>query len=82
MLLTNKSLSFSAHAINNGRTETKINLNEITEVKVISNLLISQKIFVLAGGESNKFVVNHGKEWVKKIKEAIEKYEELAAEMD
>ncbi len=74
LLLTNKSLSFSAHAFNVGRQETKIELNEITDVKVGANLLISQHILVTAKGEAHKFVVYHGNEWVQKIKEAIANY--------
>ena len=71
LLLTNKSLSFSAHGFNVGNLETKIDLNQITDVKVVANLLISQHILVTANGKSHKFVVYHGNEWVQKIKEAI-----------
>ena len=77
LLLTNKSLSFSAHAFNVGRQETKIDLKQITDVKVSANLLISQHILVTANGKSHKFVVYHGSEWVQKIKEAIAKYDDV-----
>lgn len=75
LLLTNKSLSFSAHAFNVGRQEAKIDLKQITDVKVSANLLISQHIRVTANGKSHKFVVYHGSDWVQKIKEAIAKYD-------
>ena len=73
LLLTNKSLSFSAHAFNVGKQETRIDLNDITEVKVSANLLVSQHILVTANGKSHKFVVYHGSEWVQKIKDAAAK---------
>ncbi len=76
LLLTNKSLSFSAHAFNVGRQETRIELKHVTDVKVVANLLISQKIQVTAGGEKHQFVVYHGSDWVQKIQEAIAAYEE------
>ena len=79
LLLTNKSLSFSAHAFNVGRQETRIDLKQITDVKVSANLLVSQQILVTANGKNHKFVVYHGKEWVQKIKDAIEKCDELEA---
>lgn len=70
LLLTNMSLSFSAHAFNVGRLETKILLHDVTDAKVMSNMLISQKIRVTANGERHDFVVYHGSEWVARIKEA------------
>jgi len=76
LLLTNKSLSFSAHAFNVGKQETRIDLKQITDVKVSANLLVSQHILVTANGKSHKFVVYHGNDWVQKIKDAIAKYEE------
>ncbi len=76
LLLTNKSLSFSAHSFNIGRQETRIDLKQITNVKVSANLLVSQHILVTANGKNHKFVVYHGNEWVQKIKDAIEKYDE------
>lgn len=76
LLLTNKSLSFSAHAFNVGRKETTIALKDITDVKVGANFLVSQQILVIANGETHKFVVYHGKEWVQKIRDAINNYEE------
>ena len=79
LLLTNKSLSFSAHAFNVGKQETRIDLKQITDVKLSSNLLISQQILVTANGKSHKFVVYQGKEWVQKIKDAIAIYEDYEA---
>lgn len=79
LLLTNKSLSFSAHAFNVGKQETRIDLKQITDVKLSSNLLISQQILVTDNGKSHKFVVYQGKEWVQKIKDAIAKYEDYEA---
>jgi DNA-directed RNA polymerase subunit RPC12/RpoP len=76
LLLTNKSISFSAHGINVGRQETKIELGEITDVRVVANLLISQHIIVTTNKASHRFVVYHGKEWVEKIKYAIDHIEE------
>lgn len=72
LLLTNMSLSFSAHAFNVGRLETKIPLCGVTDAMVLSNMLISQKIRVTANGECHDFVVYHGKEWVARIKEAAD----------
>lgn len=77
LLLTNKSLSFSAHAINVGRLEAKIDLKQITDVRVSANLIVSQQIRVTANGEAHTFVVYHGKEWVQKIKEAITNYNDV-----
>lgn len=80
LLLTNKSLSFSAHAFNVGKQEERIELNQITDVKVTANMLISQKIKVTAAGKGYLFVVYHGSEWVEKIKEAVAAYEEESTE--
>ena len=85
LLLTNKSLSFSAHSFNIGRQETRIDLKKITNVQVLSNFLfsqqivvtVSQQIFVTDSIEHHRFVVYHGKEWVQKIKEAIANYDEF-----
>lgn len=71
LLLTNKSLSFSAHGINIGRQQTKIELDDIVDVHVGANFLISQHIIVKTQTASHRFVVFHGKEWVEKIKNAI-----------
>ena len=70
LLLTNRSLSFSAHAFNVGELETRIELSQITDVKVVANLFVSQHILVTANGKGHKFVVFHGKDWVEKIKAA------------
>ncbi len=71
LLLTNKSLSFSAHAFNVGKQEVKIELNEIKEVKLGANLLISQHILVKTTAKTHDFVVYHGKDWIRLINECI-----------
>lgn len=71
LLLTNKSLSFSAHAFNVGQKETSINLSQISDVKVGANHLISQQLLVTANGKKHKFVVYHGNSWVQAIKDAM-----------
>lgn len=80
LLLTNKSLSFSAHGVNVGRKEQKIELKDITNVELGSNFLISQNIVITENGRKHKFVVYHGKEWIQKIKEAIAKKDEVIIE--
>ena len=77
LLLTNRSLSFSAHRFNVGKKESKIDLNQITDVKVGANLLVSQHILVTDNDKTHRFVVYHGKDWVKKIKEAISACDEI-----
>ena len=71
LLLTNRSLCFSAHSFNVGRQETRIDLTRISDVYVGADLLISQHLIVKADGKTHKFVVYHGNDWVQKIKEAI-----------
>lgn len=80
LLLTNKSLSFSAHALNVGRQEANIDLKQITDVRVAANFFISQHILVTANGEEHRFVVYNGNEWVKKIKEAVEQLSKQKSE--
>lgn len=77
LLLTNQSLSFSAHGINIGRKECKINLIDIKDVQVALNLFISQHIIVSTEKDTHRFVVYHGKDWVKNIKEAMRHTEEI-----
>lgn len=79
LLLTNKSLSFSAHSFNVGKQETRIDLEQITDVKVSANLLVSQNILVTANGKAHKFSVYHGSDWVQKIQEAAAKCKEQEA---
>lgn len=67
MLLTNKSISFSAHAFNVGRTEAKIELSDIKKVYLGKNFWVSQQIIIDLYDSSHKFVVYHGKDWVEKI---------------
>lgn len=71
LLLTNKSLFFSAHAFNVGQKETSISLSQISEVKVGTNHLISQQLLITANGKKHKFVVYHGDKWVQAIKDAM-----------
>lgn len=75
LLLTNKSLCFSAHGFNVGKKETKIELDRITDVKVSANMPVSQHILVSTREKSHKFVVYHGSDWVRKIKEAMAEQE-------
>ena len=70
LFLTDKNLYFSAHALNVGRKECKIALQDITEVKIALNLLISQHLVVKTKTDSYRFVVYHGKDWLAKIQNA------------
>ncbi len=54
-----------------GRETAMISLESMTDVKVGVNLLSSQHIIVSTATGAHRFVVYHGKEWFKKIKEAI-----------
>ncbi len=80
LLLTNKSLSFSAHAFNVGKKMTVIDLSTVIEAKVILNLAISQTISVKTTKGNHKFVVYHGKDWVEKILEAKRNYSSAPAQ--
>lgn len=80
LLLTNKSLYFSAHEINVGRKEQKLDLKDITNVELGINFLISQHLLITANGDKHRFVVYHGKDWLQKIKEAIAKIDEIVVE--
>jgi len=71
LLLTDKHLYFSAHALNVGRKECKIALKDITNVKIALNLLISQHLVIYTNSDSHRFVVYHGKDWLKNINDAI-----------
>ena len=82
LLLTNKSLSFSAHGINVGRKEVSISLNDVTNVELGANMLISQHILVSTATEKHKFVVYHGKEWVEKILEAKQHVNDYVEEQE
>ena len=70
-MLTDKNLYFQAHGVNVGRRECKIDLKDIVNVKVALNLLVSQHLVVYTNSDSHRFVVFHGKEWVKNIQNAI-----------
>ena len=74
LLLTNKSISFSAHALNVGRLEAKIELDEIVDVYLYKNYFISQQIIIDTNDSSHKFVVYHGQTWVDKIKYEVDKH--------
>ena len=71
LFLTDKNLYFSAHALNVGRKECKIDLKDITDVKIALNLLISQHLVVKTNADSYRFVVWHGKDWLAKIQDAV-----------
>lgn len=75
LLLTNKSLYFSAHALNVGRKECKIELKDITKVEIALNLLVSQHLVVYTNSDSHRFVVYHGKDWIASIKKAMADFE-------
>lgn len=47
LLLTNKSLSFSAHALNFGRQEANIDLKQITDVRIAAKLFLYLSRFLL-----------------------------------
>lgn len=70
-MLTDKNLYFQAHGVNVGRRECKIDLKDIVNVEVALNLLVSQHLVVKTNSDSHRFVVFHGKEWVKNIKNAM-----------
>ncbi|MBE6573272.1 MAG: SHOCT domain-containing protein [Ruminococcaceae bacterium] len=76
LLLTNKSLLFSAHHFNVGRQEACIPLRSVTNARVRFNFLISQDIEIKTETENHYFLVYHGKEWVRLIKEAIANLED------
>ncbi len=80
LLLTDKNLYFQAHDVNIGRRECKIALNDIVDVKVALNLLVSQHLVVKTNSDSHRFVVFHGKDWVKNIKKAMANLEENSAD--
>lgn len=71
LLLTNKSLSFSAHKLNVGKLDEKIDLKNISSVELGANFIISQHILVNTKEQQYKFVVYHGKDWVQKIRELL-----------
>ncbi len=72
LLLTNKSLSFQGHIVNLGRTYCEIKLEEIKEVGIGLNLIISQQLRVETEEEEHLFVVYNGKNWIEKINKARE----------
>lgn len=78
LLLTNKNLYFSAHALNVGRKECKIELKDITKVEIALNLLVSQHLVVYTNSDSHRFVVYHGKDWLASIKKAMADLEEIS----
>ena len=78
-MLTDKNLYFQAHDVNIGRRECKIALKDIVDVKVALNLLVSQHLVVKTNSDSHRFVVFHGKDWVKNIKTAMEALEKNSA---
>ena len=71
LLLTNRNLYFSAHQVNIGRRECMIDLNDIRDIKLALNLLISQHIVIYTKSDSHRFVVYHGQEWIDAIKAAM-----------
>ncbi len=72
LLLTNRNLYFKAHQVNIGRRECTIDLNDIRDIKLALNLLISQHIVIYTKSDSHRFVVYHGQEWIDAIKTAMD----------
>ena len=70
MLLTEASLSFSAHMLNVGRAYCSIDLRDITDVRLSQNVILSQIIDVVTERETHRFAVNHGEKWVQRIRSA------------
>ena len=67
LLLTNKTLSFSAHKFNVGRKELVLDLKDIVTVEAGVNLGISQHIIVRTATEKYRLVVYNGQDWIDKI---------------
>ena len=76
LLLTNERLIFLAHAVNiNSNLLLSIDLKDIIDLRIATNLLINQIIAVKDNlQKETKFVVYKGKNWIKLINEEIEKY--------
>ena len=70
LLLTGTNLYFSSHAFNIGKTELRIPLADITEVKHDRNQIISDQISVFTKEKRHKFVVFGGEEWIEMIRKA------------
>lgn len=70
LFLTGSNLYFSAHQILQGEVELNIPLNEIKNVTLDRNFLVSQHISVHTNEKKYTFVVYGGKEWVRMIKSA------------
>lgn len=72
LILTNETLYFEAHKFNAGKKEYEVELEEINNVKkgFLNQIIINTE----KGIES--FVVNHAKDWVSCIQEAVDKVNE------
>ncbi len=70
LLLTNKGMYFSAHALNVGVKSVSIQLSDVIDVKMSANLFVSQRINIVTTKGSHSFTVYHGKEWIARILEA------------
>ncbi|EJE7234751.1 hypothetical protein FC820_00790 [Clostridium sporogenes] len=73
LYLTSQELIFKSHAFNVQKHETVIPLNQIVEVKAVSNLgfIPNGLHIVINSGTIEKFVVNNRKTWAKKINDGV-----------
>ncbi|MBQ4470589.1 MAG: SHOCT domain-containing protein [Synergistaceae bacterium] len=74
LLLTKSNLYFTSHKVFQAKTDLKINLLDITSVNQELNLFVSQHISIHENGNSHRFVVYGGKEWINMINAAINDY--------
>lgn len=74
LLLTKSNLYFTSHKVLQAKTDLKINLLDITSVNQVLNLFVSQHILIQENGNSHRFVVYGGKEWINMINAAINDY--------
>lgn len=74
LLLTKSNLYFTSHKVFQAKTDLKINLLDITSVNQVLNLFVSQHILIQENGNSHRFVVYGGKEWINMINAAINDY--------
>ncbi len=73
LLLTNQRLIFCAHAINlNPNLYWELSLNDIDEIKLGLNLLITQRIHIIDEEDNETiFVVYGGKHWLNELDHAL-----------
>lgn len=68
LVLTNTTLYFEAHALNVGKKECEIDIEDIVEIRsgFLNNLVVETK------SGTQTFVVNGKKDWINAINSAIE----------